>query len=262
MGQADFRTITSFGVAIDIEGPEVVASEVARLMPDCEVATPMVDTITYTVTACHQGSKLLGYEIHTENGALFTREREPLVAAEKLVDALHFEVACRASGFAFIHAGVVGVDGGALVLPGRSMSGKSTLVSALLRRGASYMSDEYAVVDGDGRVHPYARNLRIRAEDGSGRTTPPTEFTTKIERQTLPLTHIALLRYEAGSDLNVDPLSGASAALALVDNTVRARSNPETTLKASSFAADAVGIQGIRGDKNEAADYLLTWARS
>src|SRR6266508_1736733 len=62
----------------------------------------------------------------------------------------------------FVHAGVVGWKGKAIVIPGRSYSGKSTLVAELVRAGATYYSDEYAVLDSRGRVHPYARSLSIR----------------------------------------------------------------------------------------------------
>ena len=61
----------------------------------------------------------------------------------------------RARNRIFIHAGVVGWQGRAIVIPGRSFSGKSTLVAALLQAGATYYSDEFAVLDGRGYVHPF-----------------------------------------------------------------------------------------------------------
>src|SRR5205085_12389371 len=67
----------------------------------------------------------------------------------------------------FVHAGVVGWNGRAIILPGKSMSGKSTLVAALVRAGATYYSDEYAVFDAQGRIHPYARPLSLRGEEGA-----------------------------------------------------------------------------------------------
>ncbi|WP_157871812.1 hypothetical protein [Gloeothece verrucosa] len=62
----------------------------------------------------------------------------------------------------FVHAGVVGWRGRAIVIPGRSFSGKTTLAAALVKAGAIYYSDEYAVIDRDGLVHPYPRPLCIR----------------------------------------------------------------------------------------------------
>jgi len=50
-------------------------------------------------------------------------------------------------------------QGRAILLPGRSLSGKTTLVRELLRRGATYYSDEFAVVDDFGNIHPFPRPL-------------------------------------------------------------------------------------------------------
>src|ERR671929_229610 len=66
------------------------------------------------------------------------------------------------------HAGVVGWQGRAILIPGRSFSGKSTLVAALVRAGATYYSDEFAVLDERGRVHPFPKKLSMRLE-GSAR---------------------------------------------------------------------------------------------
>ena len=51
-------------------------------------------------------------------------------------------------------AGVVGWENRAIVMPGASFAGKTTLVRAWLEAGATYYSDEFAVLDRAGRVHP------------------------------------------------------------------------------------------------------------
>jgi hypothetical protein len=67
----------------------------------------------------------------------------------KILDAfenhLQLWVAEGAPRHAFVHAGVVGWRGRAMVIPRSSHSGKSTLAAALIRAGATYYSDEYAV---------------------------------------------------------------------------------------------------------------------
>jgi hypothetical protein len=75
-------------------------------------------------------------------------------------------VAAGAERLTFVHAGVVGWRGRAIVIPGRSRSGKTTLVAELLKAGALYLSDEFAVLDGRGRVHPFAKPLSIRGATG------------------------------------------------------------------------------------------------
>lgn len=66
-----------------------------------------------------------------------------------------------------IHAGVVTWRGAAIVLPGASGAGKTSLVIELVRLGARYYSDEFAIVDAGGRVFPYARPLCVRRRPGS-----------------------------------------------------------------------------------------------
>ncbi len=79
-------------------------------------------------------------------------------------------VAASAERRTFVHAGVVGWRGRAIVVPGRSRSGKTTLVAELVKAGALYLSDEFAVLDGRGRVHPFAKPLSIRGPGGCDRT--------------------------------------------------------------------------------------------
>jgi hypothetical protein len=86
-------------------------------------------------------------------------------AIDALESDLQLFVAETAPRRVFIHAGVVGLHGKAIVIPGRSFSGKTRLVAALVKAGAIYYSDEYAVIDEKGFVHHYARPLSIR-EDG------------------------------------------------------------------------------------------------
>jgi hypothetical protein len=83
-------------------------------------------------------------------------------ALDLLESLLHFQAAQAAREYVFIHAGVVAWEGRAIVLPGRSMSGKTSLVAALIGKGATYYSDEYTVLDKDGYVHPYPKDLSLR----------------------------------------------------------------------------------------------------
>ena len=73
------------------------------------------------------------------------------------------------SDVVFVHAGVVGWRGRAIVIPGRTHTGKSTLVAALLEAGAVYYSDEMAIFDSDGRVRAFPVPLVMRQEDGRAR---------------------------------------------------------------------------------------------
>src|ERR1044072_1166512 len=62
----------------------------------------------------------------------------------------------------FIHAGNIGWQGKMIIVPGRSFSGKTSLVAELVKAGATYYSDECAVIDKAGRAHPYTAPLAFR----------------------------------------------------------------------------------------------------
>ena len=63
-----------------------------------------------------------------------------------------------------MHAGAVHGRGCGLLLPGGSGSGKSSLAAWLLGQGFSYLSDELALLDGDGRILGLPRPLSFKEE--------------------------------------------------------------------------------------------------
>lgn len=66
----------------------------------------------------------------------------------------------------FMHAGAVGWHDKGIILPGDSFVGKSTLVTELVKLGATYYSDDYAVFDRKGQLHTFPRAISMRADDG------------------------------------------------------------------------------------------------
>lgn len=66
----------------------------------------------------------------------------------------------------FLHASVASLDGRALIMPGRSGAGKTTLVTALALAGWTYLSDEVAAIGPNGAVvRPYPRPMAL--EEGA-----------------------------------------------------------------------------------------------
>jgi hypothetical protein len=139
-----------------------------------------------------------------------------------------------------VHAGVVGWRGLAIVIPGPSQSGKSTLVADLVRAGATYFSDEYAVFDRNGRVHPYARALSLRGLWGATTKIPMDKAGGPSEP--LPLGLVLVTRYRPGSAWKPRSASPAEGALALLRNTVSIRSKPRAALRALSQAVSRARV--------------------
>jgi hypothetical protein len=172
---------------------------------------------------------------------------------------LQLYVAQMATRKVFVHAGVVGWRGRAIVLPGTSMSGKSTLVAALVRAGATYYSDEYAVFDVQGRVHPYPRLLSLRGRDGEpARRCPPEVFGGRAGSRPLPVGLIAVTHYRPGARWRPRPLTPGPAALALLANTVPARSRPAAALATlQQVVTQATALKGWRGEAEAAVEAIL-----
>ncbi len=180
-------------------------------------------------------------------------------ALSLLESLLHQDAAMRAPGLLFVHAGAVGWKGRLLILPGRSRSGKSTLVEALVRRGAVYFSDEYAVVDERGRVHPYPIPLSLRGAGSTSRRVPPEELGKAIGERAWPVGLIAAVRYRPGARWSPVRLSPGEGVLALLAHTVAARARPRLALQAlGEAAAGARCFRGFRGDADETAAALLS----
>jgi hypothetical protein len=139
------------------------------------------------------------------------------------------------------------------------MSGKTSLAAALVRAGATYYSDEYAVLDLLGRVHPYPKPLAIR-RDGSGKQEDCSA--EKIGGVTgtrpLPLGLVIVTRFTAGASWRPSPLSPGPAALELLDNTIPARRKPKAVIAALERAVSvAACFKGVRGEAEQTARLIL-----
>lgn len=155
----------------------------------------------------------------------------------------------------FVHAGVVGWRGRAIVIPGRSYSGKTTLVKEFLRFGATYYSDEFAVLDGRGYVDPFAKPLAMREETTQRQSkTSPEELGVETGVKPLPVGLLLFTHYQDSARWHPSAISPGRAALGLLANALSAREQPERTL---TFLERVVrGARILRGVRGEAKDVV------
>jgi hypothetical protein len=153
-------------------------------------------------------------------------------AADCLVADLQTFLAVSAPGRIFVHAGVVAVRDRAVLLPGASGAGKSTLVDALVAAGARYLSDEFAVIGPDGRIHPYARPIRLRVAGGPDRRVRLGDGRGWRSRQALRVGRVLFTNFEAASHFDPTPLSAGAALLRLLSHCPSAQARPAQTLAA------------------------------
>jgi hypothetical protein len=159
----------------------------------------------------------------------------------------------------FIHAGAVGWRGKAIIVPGRSFSGKTSLVAELVRAGAAYYSDDCAVLDKYGRVHPYSSPLAVR-EPGSfkQKNRSAKDFGGSNGLRPLPVGLVVVSKYESGKRWRPRALSAGHAMLELLAHAAPARRNPEavmTTLE--KVVSQALVLKGARGEAEETARLIL-----
>jgi hypothetical protein len=174
---------------------------------------------------------------------------------------LQMHVAMEAPRRVFVHAGVVGWKGQAILVPGRSYSGKTTLIAELIKAGATYYSDEYAVLDARGRVHPYPRPLQIReGETGKQRRYPVEEFGGRRGVKPLPVKLVLVSPYKPGARWRPRELSAGQGVLELLNQTVSARTQPERAVATlQQVATQALILKGVRGEAKELAAPLLKY---
>jgi hypothetical protein len=178
-------------------------------------------------------------------------------AARFVISELELWIAEHAENLVFIHAGVVAVDGKAIVLPGKSMSGKTTLVVELLKAGADYGSDEYAVLDANGLVHPYPRPLWVR-DNNSRRRITAAELGARTFLGPLPAKLTAFLHYSPNEPAETRSISPAIGALRLLENSVSARSRPQSAIThIAAVIKDCSLVEGSRTDAHKWASELM-----
>jgi hypothetical protein len=190
---------------------------------------------------------------------LLARSLDLSEALQALEAELRLYVAERAKGKLFVHAGVVGWRGKAIVLPGRSFCGKSTLVAALVKAGATYYSDEYAVFDDRGRVRPYLSPLSLRTEPGgTPKAVAQAGCTVEAGLAPLPVRAIVVTQFQPDACWRPRRVTQGQAVLSLLANTVAARRRPMSAFKTlSQLVEGAPVLQGRRGEADEVAARLL-----
>jgi hypothetical protein len=174
---------------------------------------------------------------------------------EREVQAL---VALGAPDHVFVHAGAVAHRGAAIVIPGASLAGKTTLVAALVRAGAEYYSDECAPLDNDGLVHPYARPLSLRNELYVQVDHDVDLFGGTAGEEPVRVGAVIVTRYEEGAEWRPRRLTAGEATLALLSHTMVARSRPAQALRAIGRSIEsASAVESPRGNADAVAPLLL-----
>jgi hypothetical protein len=246
---------------------------------DPRVRSQLRDLVPPHTQPCEAAAVEQHFSVATEDGGAFTvrcdvRDGVPArdldvpsyiatdvdlsLALGLLEDQLHSMVAYRAVDRIFINAGAVGFRGRMIVMPAAGLTGKSTLVAALVRAGATYYSDRYAVLDEEGRVHPYATPLRLDDPGGAGISGDGRAPAVPGE-EPLPLGAVVMTGYHPGAEWQPRQLSAGESVLALMSQTVPGQDRPESSMQAirRALEAEPVVLSSERDEAEPVARALL-----
>lgn len=242
----------TIGISVERDGP---AGAVLGRLPPCWQPTPARPSVDATIGLQRRAAPdaLVGDAwLLSIDGRPVLRSCDRAVVARALEDALHVAVAACSKRYVFVRAGVVRHGDRVILLPGAPGVGTTALVDALIRSGALYFSDTFAILDAEGGVHPYPVPLDACRSRAAGPQPPPAAGPCDIGV-------IACLRYGGQHSWHVAEASREDTARALVAHTLFAHQAPERTLRAlaAAFTKDAASLSGERGEADEAARRLL-----
>jgi len=263
LGWADGMSFTSYGVrfGLRVNDPGILKELIARLPPGARPSAVQVVDHLYSLTGFAHGDhgKVRRFNLGYWNLTRFARLRRFEDLLHEFESHVQLTVAEYAPRRIFVHAGVVGWNGSAILIPGMSFSGKTSLVTELIRAGATYYSDEYAVLDQRGRVHAYPRALGIRPPNGvRPAKVKPKEIGAEVGVKPLRVKMVLATRFKEGARWRPRELSRGKGVLELLANTVSARSQPELALQVLPKALESARIlKGVRGEAGEIVETIL-----
>lgn len=241
--------LEAFGVRVGLEiaDPELEAP-VADMLPGAWGRVDRANGASgrFGLTRSERG----GYRITSEDSP--ASEHATLdVALGMLQTYVEQVIANNALDWIFVHAGAVSWGDRALLIPGESFSGKTTLVAAMVEAGATYYSDEYAVLDRDGRVHAYPRRLSLRAADGQpGRQLDARDLGGLEAQQSAEVKIVVFTHYRPGAEWRPKSIPAAQGVVALFPSTLASRQRPVESLQMLGRAVS--GARVVKGERGEA----------
>lgn len=260
---SDAFTVRPYGRTLGFRSNDPAALERLRalMLPGWEIGREPEADYAFSLWAGPPARRRGVRNLHLLYGGTTTLIRTPLLdrAVSEVDRLLHLTVAQFAPGLLFVHAGVVVWQGRALLVPGHTGAGKSTLVRALVEAGATYWSDDMAVLDHDCRVHPYPVPLRPRQQ---GAPVPAPELGWRPGLEPVPVGLVACVPYREGASFGCRAMSPAEASMELMKYTVTAIRDAEIWMeRLPRLASQARCVRGSRGEATEAAAALRELAR-
>jgi hypothetical protein len=249
---------TAFGVPFRLSAPSTRLLAMMQRCAPLGVESACVGQNEVREFSLEPGAEESTYRLRICDRTL-AEDSDPKALLDCLTSELMAYVAEYAADRVFVHAGAVVWNGQALIFPGTSCAGKTTLVAELVRNGAIYYSDEYAVLDEQGKVHPYARDLQMRVPgDHQQRPVSVAQLNGCAGREALPISHVVFTDYVAGALWKPKPMSGGLAALEMMRHAIPVQRTPARVMTTLAKVMEtATAWKSKRGEAGETAKRLL-----
>jgi hypothetical protein len=195
-----------------------------------------------------------------QNGSRTSYDGPEFIFLKSFDAMVRLRVAENAVDRVFVHAGVIGWKGRALMVPAVSHKGKTTLVAELIQNGAEYYSDEYAVIDRSGRVHPFPRDLMMRGfeKEGTDTLVPPGQFGGRIGTKPIRVGVVLFTEYREGSKWDPTQLTVGQGIMETIPHTIPVHVDPKFSLEVLNKAyKGAIIAKSFRGDARSASREIL-----
>lgn len=256
------ESITSYGVRLRLRASQKEALEalLERLTSRWKPSRAKTVSRTYSLVLA-AGSTSLGRphdNVLYADGAELVRGRDLEKVLDQFESASRFHIAEMSPQCTFLHAGAVSWRSRAIILPGKSGTGKTTLTVALVNAGASYLSDECALIDDRGRIHPFPKPLSIVRGRRRRPLLQPVEALGGVqERRPLPAGLVVLTSYGAHR-WRPRHLTPGEGVLDLLRHTVSAQRRPANALRRLERVSSLAPIlKGARGEADATAPLIL-----
>lgn len=252
-----------FSLGGNVRGLELVS----RVLRTLEAATDVPPSSFYTLTIGDSGAL-------AERDGVPIYEGDPGTALRLLMSTINMAAVASLDGALMVHASVVGDDHGAIVIPGPSGTGKSTMAAALVDRGLRYLSDEIAPIVTGGMVVPYPKPLMVggmsfdevealRPMDLCDGTfdvwfLDPRRFSGGYESRPQPIRAVVSLEYVPRATVEISQMTPGETTAVLACNAFNmARSGRDGLELAAGAARYARGVRILHGGASSAVDHII-----
>ncbi len=249
----------AYGTRISVRSNSIGAMEnLEKMLPNIlptgwnEIEDSAADFIFSLIVKKRKSRKNIFYK----NGELILDNFSPEDILQSVDSQIRMTVGENSKEFVFIHAGVVGWQGKAIVIPGRSFSGKTTLVAEFVKRGAIYYSDDFTVLDKNGYVHPFPRKLSLRGiiDDYQQLDFAVEELGGKRGSEPIPVGFLLLTKYKKKAKPKLKQVSCGEGIMAGLENSLSVRQNPAYVLEVLSKTLGNARI--YKSARDEAKDFV------